>query len=77
MQQETVAISLVEGDGFNVFVPHTPPPDWRGNLVHAILFSDGRIWDAANGFRPRTYPSLVRLFRPEPIDAAGWAEAAF
>lgn len=55
---ETVATSPIEGDPWVPFVPHTRPPDHRGNLVHAIKFADGSIWDAYNGWRviaPQSY----------------------
>jgi hypothetical protein len=80
---DTVAICRDEGGEWEPFIPHARPVNRFGHQVHAVLFSDGTIWDAQNGWRPQnTYQrdhsdELVRRFRPQPIDAAGWAEAAF
>ena len=51
---ETVAISIEEGAGWLPFIraiDWKPPTRSRPNQVHAIKFSDGSIWDAANGWR--------------------------
>lgn len=46
---KTVAVTTKEGglwQDFILFQRQTP-----NATVHAIKFSDGRIWDAVNGFR--------------------------
>ena len=41
---ETIAVLREPGGNFEPF-------NNDGGQVHAVLFSDGRIWDAQNGFR--------------------------
>lgn len=43
---KTVAFTTKEGG------PWIPFDKGRHETVHAIMFEDGRIWDAYNGWRP-------------------------
>lgn len=45
-----------------------PFSEFEGKTVHSIMFSNGDIWDAVNGwrkYRPEREPSSVRKWRSE------------
>lgn len=76
---ESVAVTYVEGGMWHPH-PQCRGPDLR---VHSVLFENGEIWDALNGWRKQNVwqwaenKRLARTFRSRAIDATGWAEAAF
>jgi hypothetical protein len=47
----TVAVTTKEGGDWHEFLT------FKGGAVHAIKFSDGKIWDPINGFRKETLPN--------------------
>jgi hypothetical protein len=52
---KTLKVALSEGSEWQPFVkyqrPSSPIGNLIGNLVHAIMFDDGSVWDACNGWR--------------------------
>jgi hypothetical protein len=67
---KTFAITRIEGGHWEPFVKHaSPSPDREGSKVHAIMFEDGSVWDAFNGWR------TGMLVTPEQLRAA-WAGEA-
>ena len=45
----TVAVTQAEG---GLWIPFDVAQNIRIMAVHAIMFEDGTVWDAINGFRP-------------------------
>jgi hypothetical protein len=58
MSAKTFAVTRKEGGEWEQFVvaKRPLPPDREGWKVHSILFEDGSMWDASNGWRPTVAP---------------------
>lgn len=50
-KSEAFAIVRAEGGPWEPFVKHARPSSSEGQKIHAIMFDDGSIWDAYNGWR--------------------------
>lgn len=48
---KTFAVTRTEGGCWEPFIEHRRPPNHEGWKVHAIMFEDGSVWDASNGWR--------------------------
>jgi hypothetical protein len=57
---DTVAVTAEEGGQWISF------DEFRGDKIHAIKFSDGRIWDAKTGWRPRRELKVANADVPLP-----------
>lgn len=53
-----VAVTTYEGGLWVPFQPRMRLANYgrTGNLVHAIVFDNGDVWDAHNGWRSKRYP---------------------
>lgn len=54
-EPKVIKILEKEGGEWIDFVPQKRPPDYEGNKVHAVMFEDGRVWDAYGGWRKSRY----------------------
>jgi hypothetical protein len=73
---KTFAIVRKEAGDWEPFAPHVRPPDHEGWKVHAIMFEDGSIWDASNGWRPNELPYGLKPKTPADLRPHFEMEAA-